>query len=170
MDIVNAIPDPEECVSLIYDVSGHKFEPAVASDLWIKILEHKWFLSEKLGRDVGIRVSALDLIENTDAVQGELEAENVRLLKELAAKTVDSEVWSTISDSQPPKQIVNKRIILPLTEVDLAAKHGVMPPKAIIFFGPPGTGKTHFVKAIAGVLRWWYVEVSPSDLMVDGAD
>jgi transitional endoplasmic reticulum ATPase len=170
MDIVNAIPDPEECASLIYDVSGHKFEPAVAGDLWIKILEHKWFLSEKLGRDVGIRVSALDLIENTDAVRDELEAENVRLLKELAAKMVDGDVWNTISDSQPPKQIVNKRIILPLTEVDLAAKHGVMPPKAIIFFGPPGTGKTHFVKAIAGVLRWWYVEVSPSDLMIDGAD
>jgi transitional endoplasmic reticulum ATPase len=170
MDTVNAIPDPEECAALIYEVSGHKFEPVVAGDLWIKILEHKWFLSEKLGRDVGIRVAALDLIENTDAVRDELEAENVRLLQQLAAKLVDSDIWGTISDSQPPKQIVNKRIILPLTEVDLAAKHGVMPPKAIIFFGPPGTGKTHFVKAIAGVLRWWYVEVSPSDLMIDGAE
>jgi transitional endoplasmic reticulum ATPase len=170
MDIVNAMPEPEECATLIYEVTGHKFEPPVASDLWMKILEHKWVLSEKLGRDVGVKVSALDLIENTDAVRDELEAGNVRLLKELAAKMVDSDIWGTISDSQPPKQIVNKRIILPLTEVDLAAKHGVIPPKAIIFFGPPGTGKTHFVKAIAGVLRWWYVEVSPSDLMVDGAD
>lgn len=170
MEVVNAIPDPEACAAQIYEVSGHKFDPDVACDLWIKILEHKWFLSEKLGRDVGIRVSALDLIENTDAVRDEVEAENVRLLKQLAAKVVDSDVWSTIADSQPPKQIVNKRIILPLTEVDLAAKHGVMPPKAIIFFGPPGTGKTHFVKAIAGVLRWWYVEVSPSDLMIDGAE
>lgn len=170
MEVVNAIPDPETCAAQIFEVSGHKFEPDVACDLWIKILEHKWFLSEKLGRDVGIRVSALDLIENTDAVQDEVEAENVRVLKQLAAKMVDCEVWSTIADSQPPKQIVNKRIILPLTEVDLATKHGVMPPKAIIFFGPPGTGKTHFVKAIAGVLRWWYVEVSPSDLMIDGAE
>ena len=45
-----------------------------------------------------------------------------------------------------------------------------MPPRALIFFGPPGTGKTHFVRAIAGVLQWWYVEVSPSDLMADGQD
>lgn len=170
MDIVNPIPDPEECAALISNISGHKFEPEAASDLWIKILEHKWFLSEKLGRDVGVKVAALDFIENTGAVRGELEEEHVRLLKHLGAKMVDREVWDTIDDSQPPKQIVNKRIILPLTEVDLAAKHGVTPPKAIIFFGPPGTGKTHFVKAIAGVLRWWYVEVSPSDLMVDGAD
>jgi transitional endoplasmic reticulum ATPase len=170
VDIVNSIPDAEECAALIFDFSGHKFDPAVAGDLWIKILEHKWFLSEKLGRDVGLKVAALDCVENTDAIREELNEEHVRLLKELGAKMADPEVWDTIADSQPPKQIVNRRIILPLTEVDLATKHGVVPPKSIIFFGPPGTGKTHFVKAIAGVLRWWYVEVSPTDLMVDGAD
>jgi SpoVK/Ycf46/Vps4 family AAA+-type ATPase len=49
-------------------------------------------------------------------------------------------------------------------------KHGVIPPKAITFFGPPGTGKTHFAKAIAGVLSWWYIEIVPSMLMVDGVE
>ena len=44
------------------------------------------------------------------------------------------------------------------------------PPKAIIFFGPPGTGKTHFVKAIAGVLSWWYIEIAPSMLMEEGSE
>jgi SpoVK/Ycf46/Vps4 family AAA+-type ATPase len=66
--------------------------------------------------------------------------------------------------------MVQRRIILPLTEESLSKKHGVIPPKTIIFFGPPGTGKTHFVKAIAGVLSWWYIEILPSMLMVDGAD
>jgi len=46
----------------------------------------------------------------------------------------------------------------------------VSPPKTIIFFGPPGTGKTHFVKAIAGVLSWWYIEIAPSMLMEDGTE
>jgi SpoVK/Ycf46/Vps4 family AAA+-type ATPase len=55
-----------------------------------------------------------------------------------------------------------------LTERDLSKKHGVVPPKTIIFFGPPGTGKTHFAKAIAGVLSWWFIEIAPSMLMVDG--
>lgn len=66
--------------------------------------------------------------------------------------------------------IVNKRIILPLTAVELARKHAVIPPRTIIFPGPPGTGKTHFVRAIAAVLQWWHIEVSPSDLMIDGSD
>jgi hypothetical protein len=28
------------------------------------VLEHKWFVSERLGRDVGLRVAALDYFEN----------------------------------------------------------------------------------------------------------
>jgi len=150
---------------------GHKLDPPIAHDLWEKILQHKWVLSEKLGRDVGLKVSCVDYVENVESIRHELEeAEAVKLLKEMRATMVDRTVWETISDTQPPKQLVNKRIILPLTEVKLAQKHGVVPPRTIIFFGPPGTGKTHFVKAIAGILQWWYIEVSPSDLLVDGEE
>jgi transitional endoplasmic reticulum ATPase len=55
-------------------------------------------------------------------------------------------------------------------EESLSIKHGVVPPKAIVFFGPPGTGKTHFVKAIAGILSWRYIEIYPSMLMADGIE
>ena len=34
----------------------------------------------------------------------------------------------------------------------------------MILFGPPGTGKTTFAKAIAGRLGWAFVEVFPSQL------
>jgi transitional endoplasmic reticulum ATPase len=88
----------------------------------------------------------------------------------MGAQTIGREVWDTISDSQPPKQLVQRRIILPFTEEDISRKHGVTPPKSIIFFGPPGTGKTHFVKAIAGVLSWWYIEIAPSMLMEEGSE
>jgi len=72
--------------------------------------------------------------------------------------------------SPPSRSYVQRKIILPLTRSDLSKKHGVVPPKAIIFFGPPGTGKTHFAKAIAGALSWWFIEIAPSMLMVDGAE
>jgi SpoVK/Ycf46/Vps4 family AAA+-type ATPase len=120
---------------------------------------------------VGVKVACLDFVENIDDMRSEDEAAHrVKILRQLGARMVDRSVWDTIADSQPPKQIVDKRIILPLTNRELAEKHGVVPPRAIIFFGPPGTGKTHFVRAIAGALQWWYVEISPSSLMCDGAD
>jgi SpoVK/Ycf46/Vps4 family AAA+-type ATPase len=171
MEIKPDVPKPEECSILIFEHTGRKFEPQRAEELCNKIMAHKWELSEKLGRDVGTKVASIDFIENIASLDQEIQdTERLRLLKSLGAQIIDPAVWNTIADSQPPKQVVNKRIILPLTAVELARKHAVIPPRTIIFFGPPGTGKTHFVKAIAAALQWWYIEVSPSDLMTDGED
>lgn len=162
---------PQECAAMILKHSAHNINARDTEDLWHKILQHKWVLSEKLGRDAGPQVACLDFIENIEpANQKAHDSKKIQLLKQLGAKMVDKAVWDTISESQPPKKIVNKRIILPFTAAGLALKHGVVPPRALIFFGPPGTGKTHFVRAIAGVLQWWYVEISPSDLMAEGQD
>ncbi len=165
------MPSPEVCVSRIFEISGAKFEPAMAADLWPKILQHKWLMSEKLHRDVGLRIACTDFLENTEqAIREYVDYKRRDILAEMGAQITGREVWDTISDSQPPKQLVQRRIILPLMEDALARKHGVTPPKTIIFFGPPGTGKTHFVKAIAGVLSWWYIEILPSMLMADGVE
>ncbi len=162
---------PEILASKIFEISGARFDPDIAAELWPKILKHKWLLSEKLGRDVGLRTACVDFLENMEQALDEYMAyKRTDILGELGALTFDRELWDTISDSQPPKQLVQRKIILPLTEDSLAKKHGVTPPKTIIFFGPPGTGKTHFVKAIAGILSWWYIEIVPSMLMVDGME
>ncbi len=162
---------PEVCAAKIFECSGARLEPEAAVDLWPRISQHKWLMSEKLGRDVGLRVACIDFLENMEQAREEyLAYQQQDLLKEMGALTIGKEIWDTIADSQPPKQIVQKRIILPLTRSSLSKKHGVVPPKAIIFFGPPGTGKTHFAKAIAGALSWWFIEIAPSMLMVDGIE
>ena len=162
---------PEVYAGKIFECSGARLEPEAAGELWPRILQHKWLMSEKLGRDVGLRVACIDFLENMEQAREEyLAYQQQNLLKEMGALTLSKEIWDTIADSQPPKQIVQKKIILPLTREDLSKKHGVVPPKAIIFFGPPGTGKTHFAKAIAGALSWWFIEIAPSMLMVDGIE
>jgi SpoVK/Ycf46/Vps4 family AAA+-type ATPase len=164
-------PSPEECSNKIFEISGAKLDPDIAADLWQKILKHKWLMSEKLSRDVGLRTACIDFLENMDqALREYIDYKRKDILAEMGAQKIRAEIWDTISDSQPPKQLIQRRIILPLKEDALSKKHGVIPPKTIIFFGPPGTGKTHFVKAIAGVLSWWYIEILPSMLMVDGVE
>ena len=37
--------------------------------LWPRVLDHKWYLSERLGRDIGYRVAAVDFVENFSHVR-----------------------------------------------------------------------------------------------------
>jgi transitional endoplasmic reticulum ATPase len=171
MDLTIRDVETDACLVWLEKLGGSQLEPHRVDDFAKRIQEHKWYLSERLGRDVGCKVAALDLMENGDREQFAIpELANIGIIEGLGGKKLDASRWKTISDTQPPKQIVNKRIILPLMEEELARKHAVVPPRTILFFGPPGTGKTHFVQAIAGILHWWYIELSPSTLLVDGED
>ncbi len=46
------------------ELAGVRLSAAEARAEWPRVLEHKWFVSERLGRDVGLRVAALDYFEN----------------------------------------------------------------------------------------------------------
>ncbi|MFH0780901.1 MAG: hypothetical protein V2B20_02975 [Pseudomonadota bacterium] len=138
------ILSPKECANRIHELSGVTFEPVIAVDLWTKILKHKWLLSEKLDRDVGLRTACIDFLENLEQVPDEIEdttPPRANFLKEMGDQTLSRDLWDTISDSQPPKQLVQRRIIQPLTEEGLSLKHGVVPPKAIVFLDLQVQGK-----------------------------
>ena len=45
-------------------LAGVKLSASEASDVWPRVLEHKWYMGERLGRDVGLRVAAVDYFEN----------------------------------------------------------------------------------------------------------
>ena len=45
-------------------MTGDVFSKKEAEFLWSRIGDHKWYVSEKLGRDVGLNVAAVDYLEN----------------------------------------------------------------------------------------------------------
>ena len=62
------------------------------------------------------------------------------------------------------KELIERRVILPLAQPQLAERLGLVPPRAIVLFGPPGTGKTSFARGAASRLGWPFVELFPSRL------
>ncbi len=54
--------------NLVYSLVSEYFEEEKAKELWFEILRHKWEISQKLGRNVGIRVAILDYLENVKKI------------------------------------------------------------------------------------------------------
>lgn len=54
---------PQRALKKLAKVKLSKHE---AEDIFPHVIEHKWFLSERLGRDVGLRVAAVDYFENIE--------------------------------------------------------------------------------------------------------
>jgi SpoVK/Ycf46/Vps4 family AAA+-type ATPase len=83
---------------------------------------------------------------------------------EVGGLWIPAEQWSSIGGMEAEKELIERRVVLPLAHPEQAGSHGVVPASAIVLFGPPGTGKTTFAKAIAGRLGWPFVEIFPSQL------
>ena len=91
------------------------------------------------------------------------------ILERWNGELIDKSRWESFSGLTMQRDIVEQRLLAPLIEADLASHFGVIAPSAMLLFGPPGTGKTSFAKAVAGRLGWPFVELLPSKLGAHGA-
>lgn len=98
-----------------------------------------------------------------------LGASDAGLLAELGGRVQPGGLWTALAGMEREKETIERRIVLPLAEPALADRYGVTPPKAVILFGPPGTGKTSFARAVASRLEWPFVELFPSRLAAGSA-
>lgn len=159
---------------------GHS-TPEVAGDL----LEE---LEVRLGERGARKVATL--VRDTDRIRPALEGRQYRVaddvrymerdlppaaagpdsLADLGGGMVDLGLWDRLKGMDDIKQVIERRVILPLSEPALASRHAVSTPKAIVLFGPPGTGKTTFAKAVASHLNWAFVEIEPGELAGEGEE
>ncbi len=73
--------------------------------------------------------------------------------------------WEEIGGLEEQIREVKEVVELPLRRPDLFKKIGIQPPKGILFYGEPGTGKTLLAKAVAASTNSTFIEVVGSELV-----
>ena len=56
--------EPSDEQKLLKKLIGQDFTKEEAVFVWEKVNDHKWYIGERLKRDVGLRVAAIDYVEN----------------------------------------------------------------------------------------------------------
>ncbi|AZM87803.1 MULTISPECIES: ATP-binding protein [Streptomyces] len=128
------------------------------------VLPEEDLLGEGLLNAGYTRQPAVAYFEKTEPLHGPAAG----LLDDLGGRFLPNDLWVKVAGMETEKELIERRVVLPLAEPERAAAHGVRPPRAITLFGPPGTGKTTFARAIASRLGWPFVELLPSRLADEG--
>ncbi len=88
--------------------------------------------------------------------------EELALVERFGGQVPVDGLWESLKGFSSVKGILERRVVSPLAHTELADRLGLRPPAAVLLFGPPGTGKTSFARAVASRLSWAFVELHPS--------
>jgi GNAT superfamily N-acetyltransferase len=89
---------------------------------------------------------------------------DVRIIDKWGGQILDTDLWQQLAGMEREKTLIDQRIVSPLANPTVATAVGLRLPGTVLMFGPPGTGKTTFARALASKLAWPFVELLPSKL------
>merc|ERR1712137_451905 len=99
------------------------------------------------------------------AVVGLLQDDVDPLVSVMKVEKAPQETYADIGGLQKQIQEIKESVELPLTHPELYEEVGIRPPKGVILYGAPGTGKTLLAKAVANETSATFLRVVGSELI-----
>jgi len=99
------------------------------------------------------------------SVVGILQDEVDPLVSVMKVEKAPLETYSDIGGLEDQIQEIKEAVELPLTHPELYEEIGIKPPKGVILYGVPGTGKTLLAKAVANQTSATFLRVVGSELI-----
>jgi GNAT superfamily N-acetyltransferase len=93
-----------------------------------------------------------------------MEPGQVEVISTFGGELLPDGLWDLAAGMTREKDLIDSRIVAPLAAPSLSQRIGLRPPATSLLFGPPGTGKTTFARAIASRLGWPFIELLPSKM------
>jgi len=105
------------------------------------------------------------LRDNSHHVVGILAEEADPLLNVMKVDKAPTETYGDVGGLEQQIREIKEAVELPLTHPELYEEIGIKPPKGVILYGEPGTGKTLLAKAVANETSATFFRVVGSELI-----
>jgi transitional endoplasmic reticulum ATPase len=89
---------------------------------------------------------------------------NPSSLRETTVETPNT-TWEDIGGLEEVKKELRELVAFPVEHPELYEKFGMEPPKGVLFFGPPGCGKTLLAKAVANECTANFISIKGPELL-----
>jgi transitional endoplasmic reticulum ATPase len=73
--------------------------------------------------------------------------------------------WEDVGDAVETKRHLTEAVVWPIRYPDTFSRLGMAPPRGVLLYGPPGSGKTFIVRALAGESEANLVSVKGAELL-----
>jgi len=108
---------------------------------------------------------AILMHNKTHSVVGIMEEEADPMLNVMKVDKAPLESYADIGGCETQIQEIKEAVELPLTHPEVYEEMGIKPPKGVILYGEPGTGKTLLAKAVANETSATFLRIVGSELI-----
>ncbi|EEE58887.1 hypothetical protein OsJ_10505 [Oryza sativa Japonica Group] len=169
--IVSSSVGPEYYVGILSFVDKDQLEPGCAI-----LMHNKWdwkhhtntsvvhglVIGSKRQSDQMVHIRYLQMVLS---VVGILQDEVDPMVSVMKVEKAPLESYADIGGLDAQIQEIKEAVELPLTHPELYEDIGIRPPKGVILYGEPGTGKTLLAKAVANSTSATFLRVVGSELI-----